>query len=170
MRVFALMMGLAAGVAAAGAQTGHRVDFPLEAAQWEALGGVPDSTVSVMEYVPVGESAASWTRFVSVQLFDTRAVPFPGAGQALDESRRFLVGRCPGALWRPLDGSEGDRGYEWCIAGCPGEPDQTELGRVFLRGDVWARITFSVKGPMDEATRAEWRRRLSRARILEEPR
>ena len=171
MRAYALvMLGVLSGAAGAAAQTGYRVAFPLEASQWQSLAATSERGVSILEYIPAGETEEGWSRFVSIQLFATATVEFPGADEVLGLCRRILIGRCPGAEWTFLSGGDQDRTYEWRIAGCDGEPDQHELGRVFRRGDAWARVTFSVKGRMDEETRSEWLRRLARARMVDEPR
>jgi hypothetical protein len=165
--ILALLVVLG-GAAAARGQVGHRVDLPLDAREWQPLSSTREPGVSIQEYVPVGESGETWTRFVSIQLFAVSSVDFPGASEMLGLCRQILVARCPGAQWRQLEGGDRVATYEWRITGCDGEPDQHELGRVIRRGDVWARITFSVRDAMDDRTRDEWLGRLRGARIVED--
>lgn len=160
---------LVAGAAAAGAaaQTGYRVQIAIDSAQWRQLEPAgTDSRVSVLEFVPPGETGESWTRFLSVQLFSEDAAPYPGGDEALSECRRFLTTRCPSAQWTVLGGTRDEPIYEWRVAGCAAEPDQQEVGRLLSRPGAWGRVTFSVKGRMDEATRQDWYRRLLAARIV----
>ena len=116
--------------------------------------------------MPPGETAEAWTRFVSVQVYSDEQLPYPGVGPALLEYRAMLQATCPGAEWTVLREGDQDALYEWRIAGCAAEPDQHEVGRVMHEGGTWARITFSVKGEMDAATREEWIRRLEGARLV----
>jgi hypothetical protein len=155
-----------AGCASAGVGTGTAaaVDLRLDPAEWTLARRSGDAAVTMLEYVPPGESADDWTRFVSVQTFAQSKVPWPGADRAMTECRLLLQARCPGATWTVLRESADDALYEWRIAGCPGEPDQHEVGRIVRSGRTWSRVTFSVKGEMDAATREAWIRRLEEAR------
>ena len=163
--------GAAALAVLAGCATGGRgagitrhVDLRMSDG-WEVAARTGDGRAAMVEYVPAGESVERWTRFVSVQTFATTWVPFPGAGLALSRCRALLVSRCPTAAWTVLRESGDDALYEWRVAGCDAEPDQHEVGRVLNGRGTWARMTFSVKGEMDAATREEWLRRLSEARL-----
>lgn len=155
------------GCAAAGVGTGTAAaaGLHLDAAEWTLARRSADAAVTMLEYVPPGESVENWTRFVSVQTFAESRVPWPGAGQAMTECRRLLQARCPGVTWTVLRHGDGDALYEWRIAGCPGEPDQHEVGRIVRNGSTWSRITFTVKGGMDAATREAWIARLAAARM-----
>lgn len=153
-----------AGCAAASAP--RHVELRLDPAEWTLARRTGDADASIVEYVRPGESLERWTRFVSVQTFADARVPYPGARWAMSECRAVLVARCPGASWTVLRDSDQDALYEWKVAGCAAEPDQDEVGRVLNGRGIWARITFSVKGRMDAATREEWIRRLSDARLV----
>ena len=166
-------VGLAALVALAGcasagtaAHSPQHLELRLDPAEWTLARRSGDAGISVAEYVPPGESLERWTRFVSVQTFADARVPYPGARWARSECRALLQARCSGAAWTVLRDSGQDALYEWKAAGCAAEPDQHELGRVMNGRGTWARITYSVKGEMDAATREEWLRRLSGARLV----
>lgn len=154
-----------AGCASAGMGAGPAgaVDLRLEPAEWTLARRSGDAAVTMREYVPPGEGVDEWTRFVSVQTFAQAKVPWPGADRAMTECRLLLQARCPGATWTVLREGEGDALYEWQIRGCPGEPDQHEVGRIVRTGSTWSRVTFTVKGQMDAVTREAWLRRLSEA-------
>ncbi|HEX6909987.1 MAG TPA: hypothetical protein VF142_06320 [Longimicrobium sp.] len=156
-----------AGCASAGMGAGPAgaVDLRLDPAEWTLARRSGDAAVTMLEYVPPGESVDEWTRFVSVQTFAQSRVPWPGAESAMTECRLLLQARCPGATWTVLREDEDDALYEWRIRGCPGEPDQHEVGRIVRTGGTWSRITFTVKGEMDAATREAWLRRLGEARL-----
>lgn len=149
-------VGMGAGAATA-------VDLRLDPAEWTLARRSGDAAVTMLEYVPRGERVDDWTRFVSVQTFAASRVPWPGADRAMTECRLLLEARCPGATWTVLREREGDALYEWRITGCPGEPDQHEVGRIVRTGATWSRVTFSVKGEMDAGTRETWLRRLEAA-------
>ena len=156
-----------AGCATAGRGAGIAQHVDLRMGDgWEVAARTGDGRAAMVEYVPVGESVERWTRFVSVQTFAKTWVPFPGAGWALAQCRALLVSRCPTATWTVLRDSGSDALYEWRVAGCDAEPDQHEVGRVVDGSGTWARMTFSVKGEMDAATREAWLRRLSEARLV----
>jgi hypothetical protein len=157
-----------AGCATAGVGTyaPQHVELRLDPAEWTLARRSGDAQLSVAEYVAPGESIERWARFVSVQTFADARVPYPGARWAMSECRSLLLARCPGATWTVLRDSDQDALYEWKVAGCPAEPDQHEVGRVMNGRGTWARTTFSVKGQMDAATRDEWLRRLSSARLV----
>lgn len=144
----------------------QHVELRLDPAEWTLARRSGAAGTTVAEYVAPGESVDRWTRFVSVQTFSTEEAPFPGVGWALAQCRSILVESCPGATWTSLRESRDDAVYEWRIAGCPAEADQHEVGRVFRGRGTWARVTFSVKGRMDLATREEWLRRLDEARLV----
>lgn len=164
----AMAIAVLAGCATAGAGTHapQRVELRLDPAEWTLARRTGDAQLSVAEYVAPGESIERWTRFVSVQTFADARVPYPGACWAMSECRALLLARCPSAAWTVLRDSDRDALYEWKVAGCPAEPDQHEVGRVMNGRGTWARITFSVKGTMDAATRDEWLRRLEEARLV----
>lgn len=164
----AMTIAVLAGCATAGAGTyaPQRVELRLDPAEWTLARRTGDAGLSVAEYVAPGESIERWTRFVSVQTFADARVPYPGARWAMSECRALLLARCPGAAWTVLRDSDRDALYEWKVAGCTAEPDQHEVGRVMNGRGTWARITFSVKGEMDAATREEWLRRLGGARLV----
>jgi hypothetical protein len=151
--------------AAAGSGPAPEVELRLDPAEWTLARRSGDAAVGMAEYVPPGESLERWTRFVSVQTFAQARMPYPGAEAAMSACRSLLVARCPDAQWIVLRDRDDDALYEWRITGCPGEADQHEVGRIVRDGAVWARITFSVKGEMDAATREAWLRRLSEARV-----
>ena len=157
-----------AGCASAGTavHAPRHVELRLDPAEWTLARRSGDARLSVAEYVPPGERIDRWTRFVSVQTFADARVPYPGARWAMSECRSLLLARCPGATWTVLRDSDQDALYEWRVAGCAAEPDQHEVGRVMNGRGTWARVTFSVKGRMDAATREEWLRRLSEARLV----
>lgn len=159
---------LLAGCATMGASSAppERVAFPLDAAEWTLALSAADAALSVREFVAPGESAEEWTRFVSIQVFSSAHVPYPGTAPALEECRDALTAVCPAATWSVLRESARDALFEWRIEGCGAEPDQHEVGRLIRGHRVWARITFTVKGEMDAATREEWLRRLSEARLV----
>jgi hypothetical protein len=161
-------LAVLAGCASAGtaAHAPRHVELRLDPAGWTVARRSGYAGLSVAEYVPPGESVERWTRFVSVQTFADARVPYPGARWAMSECRALLMARCPGATWTVLRDSDQDALYEWKVAGCGAEPDQHEVGRVMHGPGTWARITFSVKGQMDAATREEWLRRLSEARLV----
>ena len=144
----------------------RRVELPLDPAEWTLARRSSDAGIEVAEYVAPGESIERWTRFVSVQTFADARAPFPGARWAMSECRAVLVARCPGAAWTVLRDGDRDAVYEWRIAGCAAEPDQHEVGRVMRGRGGWARVTFSVKGEMDAATREAWLQRLDEARLV----
>lgn len=166
--VAAAALAALAGCATAGVGTHapRQVELRLDPAEWTLARRTGDARLSVAEYVAPGESIDRWTRFVSVQTFADARVPYPGARWAMSECRSLLLARCPGATWTVLRDSDRDALYEWKVAGCRAEPDQHEVGRVMNGRGTWARITFSVKGQMDAATREEWLRRLSEARLV----
>jgi hypothetical protein len=145
-----------------------RVSLQMESGGWEAATRLGAPGTLLVEYVPTGESAESWTRIVSVQTFADSRVPYPGVRWALAQCRATLVDRCSGATWTVLGESQDDATYEWSVAGCALEPDQHELGRIMKRGGTWARVTYSTKGRMGAVERAEWLRRLSAARFVHE--
>ena len=149
-----------------GAAPPQHVELRLDPAEWTRVLHAGDGAVSVTEYVPPGETAEAWTRFVSVQVYSDAQLAYPGARPALSECRALLQASCPGAAWTVLRDGEQDALYEWSITGCPAEPDQHEVGRVMHGRGTWARITFSVKGRMDAATRETWIRRLEEARLV----
>lgn len=161
-------LAVLAGCASAGTAVyaPRHVELRLDPAQWTLARSSGEALVSVAEYVPPGESIERWTRFVSVQTFADARVPYPGARWAMSECRALLLARCPGATWTVLRDADQDALYEWKVAGCGAEPDQHEVGRVMNGRGTWARVTFSVKGEMDAATREEWLRRLSEARLV----
>lgn len=161
----ALVVLAGCATAGAGAYAPQHVELRLDPAEWTLARRSGDALVSVAEYVPPGEGVERWTRFVSVQTFSESRVPYPGARWAMSECRALLLARCPTAAWTVLRDSDGDALYEWRVSGCGAEPDQHEVGRVMNGRDTWARITFSVKGAMDAATRGEWLRRISEARL-----
>jgi hypothetical protein len=165
--------GLAALVVLAGCATlgtpnapPQRVELRLDPAEWQQVLHAGDGGILVTEYVAPGESAEEWTRLVSVQVYSDAHLPYPGVRPALADCRAVLQGTCPGAEWTVLRESEQDAVYEWRTTGCPAEPDQHEVGRVMHGGGTWARISFSVKGRMDGATRDGWLRRLDDARLV----
>jgi hypothetical protein len=163
----AALLPLLAGCASAGTVAGPAPDvgLRLDPAEWTLARRSGDGTVGMTEYVPRGESPERWTRFVSVQTFAQARMPYPGAAAAMSACRSLLLSRCPDAHWTVLRDGDQDALYEWRVVGCPGEADQHEVGRIVREGAVWARITFSVKGEMDAATREAWLRRLSEARV-----
>lgn len=142
------------------------VRLRLDPSEWTEVTRSGAGVVSVREYVAPGETAERWTRFVSVQVYSEEQLPYPGARPALAECRAVLQAACPGAQWTVLREDEQDALYEWRIAGCPAEPDQHEVGRLMHGRGTWARVTFSVKGEMDAATREGWIRRLDEARLV----
>ena len=166
--------GLAALVVLAGCATlgtqpdapPRRVELRLDPTEWRKVLNAHDDGILVREYAAPGESAEAWTRLVSVQVYSDAHLAYPGVRPALSECRAVLQATCPGAEWTVLRESEQDAVYEWRTAGCPSEPDQHEVGRVMHEGGTWARVTFSVKGEMDAATREEWLRRLGEARLV----
>jgi len=167
LRMAALVM--LAGCATAGHGTAayppQHVEIRLEAGLWELARRTEQPGTRVDEYVPSVETLDRWTRFVSVQTFQDAEVPFPGARWAMAMCRAQLLDRCPGATWTVVREDDRDALYEWRVAGCAAVPDQHEVGRVVNGRGTWARITFSEKGEMDAATREEWLRRLSEARL-----
>jgi hypothetical protein len=142
------------------------VALRLEPGRWEAVTRTEQRGSLLVEFAPRGESAESWTRLVSVQSYPDDRVPYPGVRWAAAQCQAVLVDACPGATWTTLKEELDDLTYEWRVAGCPGQPDQHELGRIMREGSTWARVTFTVRGVMDAATRAEWLRRLSEARFV----
>lgn len=166
-----LVMPAACAMAGMGtvADAPRQVELPLEPAEWTLATRQGDARLSLREYVPKGESLERWTRFVSVQTFTEARVPYPGARWAMSECRALLQTRCPGATWAVLSEADDDGTYEWRVTGCQAEPDQHEVGRIMRVGGTWARVTFSVKGRMDPATRDEWLRRLGEARLVAGP-
>ena len=172
-RVRRIGLGAAALAALAGCATlgqggspPRHVEIRLDPAEWTLArrGGGAGSTV--LEYVAPGERVDRWTRFVSVQTYAEGGAPFPGTRWALAQCRGILLASCPQAEWTVLRDTEQDAVYEWHIAGCAAEPDQHEVGRVIRGRGTWARVTFSVKGGMDAATREAWLRRLDEARLV----
>lgn len=161
-----LLAGCATAGAGAGGGPAEHVDLRLDPAEWTLVSRATEPGVTFLEYVPPGETADAWSRFVLVQLFDDDDLPYPGSGPALTECRMMLDATCPGAEWSVLRQTHDDALYEWRLEGCADEPDQHELGRVLRGRDAWARITVTVKGRMDDATREEWLRRLDAARIV----
>lgn len=156
-----------AGCATLGTGTAppQHVELRLDPAEWVQVLRAEDGAVSVTEYAAPGETAEAWSRFVSVQVYSDAQLAYPGAGPALSECRALLQASCPGAVWTMLRDGDQDALYEWRIAGCPAEPDQHEVGRLIHGRGAWARITFTVKGEMDAATREAWIRRLEEARL-----
>jgi hypothetical protein len=144
----------------------QRVDLRLDPAEWQQVLHAGDGGVSVTEYAAPGETAEAWTRFISVQVYSDAHLPYPGVRPALSECRAVLQATCPGAAWTVLREGDQDALYEWRITGCPAEPDQHEVGRVMHAGGTWARVSFSVKGVMDAATREAWIRRLEEVRLV----
>lgn len=157
-----------AGCATPGMRTAppQHVELRLDPAEWTQVLRAADGAVSVREYVPPGETADAWTRFVSVQTYSEEQLPYPGARPALLECRAMLQARCPGAVWTVLRDGDQDALYEWRVAGCAAEPDQHEVGRLIHGRGTWVRITFTVKGGMDAGTREAWIRRLEEARLV----
>lgn len=166
-------LAVLAGCATAGrgpeAYPPQRVELRLEPDLWQLARRTEQPGTSVDEYVPRVESLERWTRFVSVQTFLDAEVPFPGARWAMAMCRAQLLDRCPGATWTVVREGDRDALYEWKVAGCAAVPDQHEVGRVVNGRGTWARITFSEKGELDAATREEWLRRLSEARLRADP-
>ena len=165
----AALLVLAASACAtvgAGYTIAEQVDLRLDPAEWviEERSGDPSATLT--GYVPVNESAARWTRFVTVEAYSYAALPFPGVDEALREQRDGLRACCPGLRWEVVRRSRGGALYEWRMEGCEGIPDQHEVGRVMAGRRTWARISFTVNGSMDAATRDEWIRRLQSARFI----
>lgn len=144
----------------------EQVDLQLDPGEWvlEERSGTPSAAMT--GYVPANESAEHWTRFVTVETYSYAAFPFPGVDQALGEQRSGLLSCCPEMQWTELARSERGAVYEWKIAGCEGVPDQHEVGRVMAGRRTWARVSFTVEGTMDAATREEWIRRLNAARFI----
>ncbi|HEX5871340.1 MAG TPA: hypothetical protein VFY65_13025 [Longimicrobium sp.] len=165
--------GMAALVVLAGCATleipnvpPRTVELRLDPAEWQQVLHAHDGGISVREYAAPGERAEAWTRLVSVQVYSDTHLAYPGVRPALSECRAVLQATCPGAEWTVLRESEQDAVYEWRTAGCPSEPDQHEVGRVMHGGGTWARISFSMKGRMDAATRDAWLRQLEEARLM----
>lgn len=165
-RAAVLLLLAGCATAAPGARAPERVDLALDPREWTLAARTEEEGMTLEEYVPPGESAESWTRFISVQTFAGATIPYPGARRAMAACRALLRACCPTADWTVLRESGGDGLYEWRVAGCPEEPDQHEVGRVMHGRGSWARITFSVRGTMDAPTREEWLRRLSAARLV----
>lgn len=164
----ALVVVVLTGCATVGMRTDppQHVELRLDPAEWVQVLHAADGAVSVTEYAAPGETAEAWSRFVSVQVYSDAQLAYPGAGPALSECRALLQASCPGAVWTVLRDGDEDALYEWRIDGCPAEPDQHEVGRLIHGRGSWARVTFSVKGEMDAATRAAWLRRLEEARLV----
>lgn len=161
----ALLLGGCATLGPGHAPPQH-VRMPLDTAEWTQVLHAGEGAVSVTEYAAPGETAERWTRFASVQVYSDAALPYPGARPALSECRALLQASCPTAVWTVLRDGEEDALYEWRITGCPAEPDQHEVGRLLHGAGTWARISFSVKGEMDAATRERWIRQLEAARLV----
>jgi hypothetical protein len=142
------------------------VELRLDPAEWQQVLHASDGGISVREYAAPGESAEAWTRLVSVQVYSDAHLAYPGVRLALAECWAVLQATCPGAEWTVLRESEQDAVYEWRTAGCPAEPDQHEVGRVMHGDGSWTRISVSIKGRMDGATREAWLRRLDEARLV----
>lgn len=165
----AALLALAASSCASlgrGSTIAEQVDLQLDPGEWvlEERSGTPSAAMT--GYVPANESAEHWTRFVTVETYSYAALPFPGVDEALREQRTGLLSCCPGLQWTVLDQSRRGAVYEWKVAGCEGVPDQHELGRVMAGRRTWARVSFTVEGAMDAATRDEWIRRLNAARFI----
>lgn len=167
LRAAALLLLAGCATAARGGEAPSPVALRLEPGRWEAVTRTEMGGSRLVEFAPRGESAQSWTRLVSVQTYPDDRVPYPGVRWAAAQCRALLMDRCPGATWTTLTDTPDDGMYEWRVAGCADEPDQHEVGRIFRLGSTWARVTFTVKGTMDAATREAWLRRLSEARFAD---
>ncbi|HEU0016255.1 MAG TPA: hypothetical protein VFQ45_21430 [Longimicrobium sp.] len=167
--MLALLALAACAAIGVGRSPPEHVDLDLDPARWTRVLHASDNGMSVTEYVPPGETAEEWTRFVSITILNDTLVRYSGARAAMTECRALLQATCPGAVWTVLRDSDRDLLYEWTVAGCEGEPDQHEVGRLIKGGHTLIRITFSVKGRMDAATRTEWLRRIARARFVDAP-
>ena len=150
----------------AGSTIAEQVDLRLDPGEWVIVERSGDPSATLTGYVPANESGEEWTRFVTVETYAYAALPFPGVDEALREQRSGLAACCPGLRWNVISRSGGGALYEWRMEGCEGVPDQHEVGRVMTGRRSWARISFTVTGSMDAATRDEWIRRLEGARFI----
>jgi hypothetical protein len=164
--VAAALLLAGCATAARGGMPPSPVELRLEPNRWATVTRMEQRGSLLVEFAPRGESAERWTRLVSVQVYPDDRVPYPGVRWAAAQCHAVLVDVCPGATWTTLKEELNDLTYEWRVAGCPSQPDQHEVGRIMREGSTWARVTFTVKGVMDAATREEWLRRLSEARFV----
>lgn len=144
----------------------EQVDLGLDPGEWVMAERSGDPAAKTTGYVLADESDGNWTRFVTVETYSYSALPFPGVDQALREQRSALLACCPGTRWTVLARTDRSGVYEWQMEGCEGVPDQHEVGRVMAGRRTWARVSFTVNGAMDAATRDEWIRRLNDARFV----
>jgi hypothetical protein len=144
----------------------EQVEVGLDPGEWVIAERSGDPAANTTGYVLAAESEGSWTRFVTVETYSYSAVPFPGVDEALREQRSGLLACCPGTRWTVLARAERSGLYEWQMEGCEGVPDQHEVGRVMAGSRTWARVSFTMNGAMDAATRDQWIRRLNDARFV----
>jgi hypothetical protein len=163
---FLVLAATSCATAGTGWTAAEQVDLGLDPGEWVIAERSGDPAANTTGYVLASESDGNWTRFVTVETYSYSVLPFPGLDEALREQRTGLLACCPGTRWTVLARAERSGVYEWRTEGCEGVPDQHEVGRVMAGGRTWARVSFTVNGAMDAATRDAWIRRLNDARFV----
>jgi hypothetical protein len=148
----------------------YNVAFDSPGPPWKEASHTESSGVMTREYVRPGETLGDWRELLTVQVFDRAHSKFPAPAAAEDSLRRQETARCPGVVWNRVAADSASALYEWHVSGCPAQPDQYQIARVFESRGARARVAYSRKGAtMPDSVRADWLKRLGAARFTTSP-
>lgn len=119
----------------------------------------------IKEFVPEGQTVDTWDELVTLQFFEGLQNKITVA-QFLQKMQAGIQNACPGVNWRILSSKDNEAVYQWSIRGCKGQPDQTEIARVFAGHEGMHVWHYAVKDPdLAPQKKKEWIDRLNQFRL-----
>lgn len=127
----------------------------------------PEKKAILQHYAPDGQTTDNWKELLTVQFY-------PGMQKNMDldnflktiQSR--LLTACPNLKWYVHSFSGQSASYEWSVDSCKGQPDQTEVARLYLGKEGLHIWHYSNKDAhLPEAKKQEWLDRLNRITVTQ---
>ena len=162
MTLIVFVLFLAVGMAPVSAAAQETVQASFDDRQWK-LGYEnynPDKKAVIKEFVPEGETIEAWNELITLQFFEDLQNKITVA-QFLQKVQDGIQKACPEVKWSTVSEQEKEAVYRWSIQGCPGQPDQTEITRVFAGQEGMHIWHYSAKdSKLDLKKQKEWIDRL----------
>lgn len=115
-----------------------------------------EKQISVMEFVPQGETTSDWTKLITVRNFGKKFFN-SSPDRMMNELRERVERSCPGARWQVIERQDDGILYEWKVGDCPPYPPQHEIVRIIeAKDNIW-RVAYTAKvGALSGAEREQW--------------
>jgi len=118
------------------------------------------------EYVLDGENVENWSELITIQFF-------PGLNKSTNPDifeagqKTNLSSVCPSINWESLYQSENERIWKWSIAGCQGQPDQSEIARLRKTDEGFHVWHYAIKkSPIPSEQGKVWLEKLKAIEVV----